>query len=179
MSKKVAFHCVIIFAISIILTFVNDKIKILCIPNAKDMNSYLFNLFTVSTIFAGFLFTSMGLLLSVCTEQIIRKFEGTDILLSKIRSIINGIIFFCIAGIIALISIAGIFSRISVLSDFFYISVLMNIAFGIYWFVVSTYNVYQFILRVFKCENKKSKGTLVDEFNQYAAKAREKLDNNI
>lgn len=64
-----------------------------------------FNLLTVSSIVAGFMFTNLGVLISVSDHDFIKKLRTTTIIENKNERIIKGIIFNILSMFISLIFI--------------------------------------------------------------------------
>lgn len=62
-----------------------------------------FNIITINTVFAGFLFTSLGIVAGFSDNQSIRKFERIDIMDNIYSNILKGIVFSIISIVIGLI----------------------------------------------------------------------------
>ena len=80
LRKNRKLHNIFIIVGLLIINYLNNKVEFLRIPESEKMIEYQFNLITVSTVFAGFSFTILGLLIGLNGEKLLKKLEGTSIL---------------------------------------------------------------------------------------------------
>ena len=80
MKMKKSKSNIYIIILLFILYFVNSKYNFIILPDKEDIVDYQFNLFTVSTVFAGFSFTVLSLLLGLNGEKTIEKLQGTSLM---------------------------------------------------------------------------------------------------
>lgn len=60
--------------------------------NIPTESSFHFNLITINSIFAGFLYTNYSLLLSLADKELIKKLQNTSIIDKRNSHILNGIL---------------------------------------------------------------------------------------
>ena len=107
-KKNIIIKYFSMIAVCIIFMLINNKIRIISIPSDKDMADYQFNMFTISSVFAGFAFTMLGMLLGMSSENLIKRIRKTDIITHKCEKIVFCLICFCSSGIFSLVLILGI-----------------------------------------------------------------------
>lgn len=74
----------------------------------KDMIDYQFNIVTIVSVFAGFSFSVLGLLISLASTKLMKKLEQTNILSSNCRIIIWSIVMFMGSFFMSLYFLVGI-----------------------------------------------------------------------
>ena len=74
----------------------------------KDMVDYQFNIVTIVSVFAGFSFSVLGLLISLASTKLMKKLEQTNILSSNCRIIIWSIVMFMGSFFMSLYFLVGI-----------------------------------------------------------------------
>jgi len=116
------------------VAFINNKFQIMQVP--VDAVNYEFNLITIVTVFAGFSFSVLGLILSLSTSDIIKKLEETNLISDNCRVIYRSIISFIISFFLSLYFIVGIDAFIS---DF----IIQNNG-NIYFFLIARSVVFVF-----------------------------------
>lgn len=95
-----------------IFYIINENKGLLSIPtNEETMKSYQFNLITIDTVFAGFSFTVLGILISLTATEMIQRLKETHILLDQCNNIVDSIIIFIISSIISLWFIMAMYSQ--------------------------------------------------------------------
>lgn len=94
-SKKVIILYLIVLLSLIIVTLKGNL-------NLNIIEDNQFNLITVSTIFAGFLFTSLGIVAGFYSNEVIKKFERIPTMDKIHGNIIIGIIFSLISVVLSL-----------------------------------------------------------------------------
>lgn len=97
-SKKVIILYLVVLLTLIIITLKGNL-------NLSTIEDNQFNLITVSTIFAGFLFTSLGIVAGFYSNEVIKKFERIPTMDKIHGNIIIGIIFSLISVILSLFMI--------------------------------------------------------------------------
>lgn len=91
---------------------VNKNKGLLSIPiNEEDMKNYQFNLITIDTVFAGFSFTVLGMLISLASTEMMQQLKETHILTNQCNNIADSIIMFIISSIISLWFIFAMYSN--------------------------------------------------------------------
>lgn len=138
----------------------NYKYNFWNIPNADEMVDYQVNLCTISTIFAGFSFTVLGILLTACSEELMRKLKNTNIVTLKSRKITESIVTLVISSIVSLIYITGfegvlekvfliIFKDIEVIRNILFFLGIGFLLYGIIFFILSANGVYSLIKKIY------------------------------
>lgn len=72
------------------------------------VSDYHSNILTINSIFSGFALTNLGILLSISDDQLIKKLEGTDILMKRNIVIGHSIIFGSISIFVSLVFLLDI-----------------------------------------------------------------------
>ncbi|EKS4344867.1 hypothetical protein QB607_002863 [Clostridium botulinum] len=96
MKRNIVYAVTITFLISILSIFLNVSI----------IKEHHFDLITVNSIFSGFLFTSLTILLGFNDEEIIELLEKGDYLDSIYKNITQGLTFSIISIIISILNLA-------------------------------------------------------------------------
>ena len=98
MKQKKKIVTIIIWTILLLLlAYINQKYAIIMMPSDEDLISRNIDLITINTVFVGFSFTALGLLLGLSSETLIEKIKNTNIIMHKVGRIINSIIFFILS----------------------------------------------------------------------------------
>ena len=71
-------------------------------PGEDKMVEFQFNTITVSTVFAGFSFTVLGISLGMFSEPMMEKLKDTSIVTQKSQKLMRSVIYFCGSGILSL-----------------------------------------------------------------------------
>lgn len=102
MNKRIV-KVFIAFIIFFIVYVANNYWGLLSIPQREsNMKDYQFNIITVSTVFAGFSFTVLGILLSFSSTKTIEEIKETSILVTQCNIVVDSIIMFVISAFISL-----------------------------------------------------------------------------
>lgn len=161
----------------IVLAFLNIKFSFIIIPDSNDMSSRQIDFITIGTVFAGFSFTALGLLLGLSSEKLIERIKSTSIITNKVNRIITSIIFFVLSVVISLFFILGLnvsmFEKTSFfdkVNSFFYVIGVGYLILGIIYFSYSVYELYDLIKRVYDYNQ--------SNVNIQINKAKEEMENN-
>lgn len=163
---------VIIMVYSILLLIiagVNIKLKFITVPTAEKMIERQLDYITISTVFAGFSFTALGLLLGLSSEKLIEKIRNTNIIMNKVERIIKSIIFFILSVSVSLFFVLGLnkslISNIQVLvvvDSILYVFSVGYLIGGIGYFIYSVYELYDLVKRIYGY-NQKETGQMIDK----------------
>lgn len=140
-------------AFVILITFVIQKVKLINMPNSEQMDDFQFNLITVSTVFAGFSLTVLGMLLGMFSEPMAEKLKDTSIVTRKSSKLMNSVMAFCGSGIISLLFIVKFnlfingneIELFNKLTEYFFVLGIVLMGIGIIYFISSTIGVFQLI----------------------------------
>lgn len=161
----------------IVLAFLNIKFSFIIIPDSNDMSSRQIDFITIGTVFVGFSFTALGLLLGLSSEKLIERIKSTSIITNKVNRIITSIIFFVLSVVISLFFILGLnvsmFEKTSFfdkVNSFFYVIGVGYLILGIIYFSYSVYELYDLIKRVYDYNQ--------SNVNIQINKAKEEMENN-
>lgn len=170
----------IIMAVSLILSTVsllNIAFSFIAIPCDNKMTDRQIDFITISTVFAGFSFTALSLLLGLSSEKLIEKIKNTSIIVNKVNRLITSIIFFILSVVVSLFFVLGfndsIFTSASFqdkVNSFIYVLGVGYLISGIIYFVYSVYELYDLIKRIYTYNK-------TDISNQ-VKKAKEEIQNN-
>lgn len=155
-KKQIANIIVILF--SIIVTITNQKIGFINIPTAEKMLEFQFNLFTISSVLAGFSFTVLGLLLTLFSEKIQDKLKNTTIVTKKSSKIAKSIIYFGVSALISLLFIIGIADLVDIqnnylkIKEFLFVGEIVSIFAGLIYFLKAMKGVYILIQKLYGCD---------------------------
>ena len=153
MMKKTSNY--IICTVFLVITFVNHKITFISIPDMKSMMNFQFNIFTFSSVLAGFSFTVLGLLTGLFSEHIKEKLKNTSIITRKSSSIVRSIIWFGVSALLSILFVLGVVDFINIeikwwnLRDFLFICEVGCIFVGLIYFLVATKGLYELIQKIF------------------------------
>ena len=135
---------------------INVNLNFIIIPTSDEMVSRQIDYITISTVFSGFSFTALGLLLGLSSEKLIEKIKNTDIILDKIGGIISSIVAFILSVTVSLIFVLGLdislFSAsptLLVVDKLLYVLGVGYLIGGIVYFVHAVYELYDLIKRVY------------------------------
>lgn len=147
--------------ILIILALLNTKFLFISVPSSKEMSDRQVDFITISTVFAGFSFSALGMLLGLSSEKLIEMIRNTSIITSKVSRIITSIIFFILSVMISMFFILGlndsIFGNTSYLNNancFIYVLGIGYLILGIIYFICSVYELYDLISKIYYFNNK-------------------------
>ena len=175
---------VIIIAYSILLLIiagVNIKLKFITIPTSEKMIERQIDYITISTVFAGFSFTALGLLLGLSSEKLIEKIRNTNIIMDKVGRIIMSIVFFILSVIVSLFFVLGLnkslITNIQILLLVDCILYIFSIGYligGIGYFIYTVYELYDLVKRIYGY-NKKEASQMIDKAKAEMEATRKKM----
>lgn len=90
------------------IAFICQKNSIVNVPGENSMLDFQFNIITIVSVFAGFSFTVLGLLISMSSTDAMEKLRETNILSNSCKVITNSIIFFLLSLFVSLYYVLGI-----------------------------------------------------------------------
>lgn len=99
--------CVVVEFAIIFIAIINLFTNIIIMPVDSDMIDFQFNILTVSTVFVGFSFTALGMLLGFASDKLVESLKNTDYMFKNSSKLVLSIIFFSISIIISLSYIIG------------------------------------------------------------------------
>lgn len=144
------------------------------IPDSKDLIEYEFNLFTISSVFAGFSFTTLGILLGMSSENIMQRLQNTTVITNKSKNIVMSLLFFCVSCFISLAFIIGCTGLVSgIFQKVIYYFGIITLLIGIVYFLLSVYEIYDLIRCVYGV-NLKEVNKKKDKFEQELSKAKDR-----
>ena len=150
--------CVLFVFILILL----KKTKIISVPSVENMMEFQFNLITVSTVFAGFSFSVLGMLMGMYSQPLMQKLGDTTIVTNKSINIKKSIFYFCVSGAVSLFYILGIDSfivslipKVQSYMQYIFIASILFLIIGIVFFLISTVGVFKIISKIYGCNTKK------------------------
>lgn len=155
----------------ILLFFINSKYNFVYIPDKEmDMKDYQFNLITICTVFAGFSFTVLGLLISMSSSESMIRLKETTILSKQCSLITDSIVMFIISAIVSIFFIFGLYERmIGVICNqikkfgqediigAIYIIGIGYLIYGIFIFIMSVKNMVVLMNYIFEEDIRKGK----------------------
>lgn len=156
-KKKVVLYSILLLAIA----SVNIKQHFIAIPSTKEMASRQIDYITISTVFAGFAFTALGLLLGLSSEKLIEKIRNTNIIVDKVKRIISSIVFFMLSVAVSLFFVLGLNSSLIanknillVVDSVLYVLSIGYLIGGIVYFIYAVYELYDLIMRIYDYNKK-------------------------
>ena len=141
-------------------------------PGPDDMVPRQIDFITISTIFAGFSFTTMGLLLGLSSEKMMRKIENTNIVMDKIQRIIDSIIFFMMSVAVSMLFVLGVNQiffeedKNLLVDNILYFLCVGYLIGGIVYFVRSVYELYDLLKCIYKYNVKETNKLIAVTQNQ-------------
>lgn len=143
-------------AFVLLITFVIQRSKLINMPDSGQMEDFQFNLITVSTVFAGFSLTVLGMLLGMFSEPMVEKLKDTNIITRKSSKLMNSVIAFCGSGIVSLLFIVrvdqfigGAGKELFKIIEYSFVLGIVLMAIGIIYFISSTIGVFQLISKIY------------------------------
>ena len=172
----------------LVIGVVNIKLKFIDVPSTEDMVSRQIDYITISTVFAGFSFTALGLLLGLSSEKLIEKIKNTNIILDKVNRIIGSIVYFILSVVASLFFVLGldnVFTNnkyvLIIVDGILYIFSVGYLVGGIVCFVYAVYELYDLIKCIYsynKKEINKNIGIAKAEYEATKKKIRDAEENN-
>lgn len=161
--KKILFAEGFVTIIAVMLMLINCKTNFFSIPmsDVKDLQN---NIVTISSVFAGFSFTVLGLLISLSSTNIMIKLKQTDVLSRKCVIISSSIQMFVVATIVSLSYVYIIVYKIenAFLSNQILIYGICHFTAGIILFVVSVIEMIVLLDAIFQDDKKNAKKKITD-----------------
>lgn len=158
--------------ISVIIGLINYKYNMIGMPGPDDMVPRQIDFITISTIFAGFSFTTMGLLLGLSSEKMMKKIENTNIVMDKIQRIIDSIIFFMMSVAVSMLFVLGVNQiffeedKNLLVDNILYFLCVGYLIGGIVYFVRSVYELYDLLKCIYKYNVKETNKLIAVTQNQ-------------
>lgn len=156
-SKKRIILVVVYSMLLLVLASINLKLNFITIPAPDEMISRQINYITISTVFIGFSFTALGLLLGLSSEKLIEKIKNTGIIMDKVGRIISSIVGFILSVVISLVFVLGLnhslinnINILSVVDSFLYVLSVGYLIGGIVYFICAVFELYDLIKRVYR-----------------------------
>ena len=156
--KKKGNHKKIVFfsALLILLSIWNHYKKYIIVPIGDNLVNRQMDFITICTVFAGFSFTVLGLLLGLSSEKLIKKIQNTEIMINKMSRIISSISFLILSVAISLFFVLGLNTTItnndkiiSWINDILYFLSIGYLIIGISYFVFSVYELSDLFKRIY------------------------------
>lgn len=155
-QRKKATIVVIVSILLTVLAVLNLRFNYIEIPARHDMVDRQIDFITISTVFAGFSFTALGLILGMSSEKLIERVKNTNIVSNKVDRIITSIVFFIMSVIVSLYFVMGLndslLKETSILegaNNVVYVFGVGYLVAGIIYFVYSVYELHDLIKRVY------------------------------
>ena len=155
-QRKKATIVIIVSVLLAVLAALNLKFNYVEIPASDDMVGRQIDFITISTVFAGFSFTALGLILGMSSEKLIERVKNTNIISDKVDRIITSIVFFIMSVIVSLYFVMGLNDSLlkgtAILegaNNVVYVFGVGYLVAGIIYFVYSVYELHDLIKRVY------------------------------
>lgn len=176
--KNKGWKVIIVLTIAlIILAFGNVRYQFIIVPASSAMVQREIDYVTISTVFAGFSFTALGLLLGLSSEKLIERIKNTTIIMKKVNRIVMSIVFFILSVSVSLFFILGLDQTISlgekaqvyVIQILYFLSIGYLII-GIGYFIYSVKELFDLIKRIYSYNTSNS--------NQRISEAKKQIEVN-
>lgn len=174
-KKKIMVQLLVLTIILTIIGIINVLINVIDVP-VNNMIDRQVDYITISTVFAGFSFTALGLLLGMSSEKLITKVKNTSIIPRKISKIIASIMFFIASVFVSLVYVLGLADIVQKIDkvgtavyETLYIIGIGYLIIGIVYFVVSVFELSDLIKRVYDYnanENNKQISSAKEQLNK-------------
>lgn len=167
-----------------LIYILNYHFSFFTIPrNGNDIKNDLFNIITICSVFAGFSFTVLGLLISLSTTRTLEILKETTIMLKHCNIVADSIIMFVISMISSMSVIFGGYSTLAInvckkiampnlhigIIDFLYMASTGYLLYGIILFIISVRNMMILMKKIFEEDIMKGKKK-ADNFMRSAQK---------
>ena len=148
--------------VSMIVIYFICECKNISFHHIEDYIDFQFNLITVSTIFAGFLYTNYSILIGLSDTKLVEKISATSIIEKRNVFILNGILDSFLSVVLGLLLII-IFAYSGNLDSFLFralqIAEIVYVLFAVLFFLRSLIKMNDLVKAVFKKEEKIDAGT--------------------
>ena len=174
---------ILLTIVLVILAVINTKYQFIIVPSSSEMVQRQIDYVTISTVFAGFSFTALGLLLGLSSEKLIERIKNTTIIMKKVNRVVMSIVFFILSVSISLVFILGIDQIISIGENrqiylsygLYFLSIGYLIA-GICYFVYSVKELFDLIKRIYDYNTSKSNHVIDDAKKQMVINKQKELE---
>ena len=182
-KSRIIIKVIVYSIVLLVLSILNVFLKIIAIPDVDIIVDRELNFITISTVFVGFAFTSLGILLGMSSEKLIQKIQGTTIIQDKVSTIVKSIVFLMISILTGMYFVIGLNdfllrcfpnSANSIQSVVYGFS-LEALIVGIIYFAVSTRDLYDLINRTYDFNKNKKNMETIEKARQQLEKNGEKL----
>ena len=173
-KNQIIYSALIATSVFIILTAICSRFNIITIPDKDELVGMQFNLLTVNTVFAGFSFTVLGLIISLSDTSVLQNLKETSFLRTYCAIAVKSISFFILSIAISLYFILGINywieshtkkDMIKCTNNLPYIVELLFLLYGIILFCKSVCKLAKIMNKSFEMNEKKGIEK-VDKFNK-------------
>lgn len=158
MKKNKRIVTIVIYSILLfVIAILNVKLGYITIPTVGEMVDRQIDFITISTVFAGFSFTALGLLLGMSSEKLIELIKNTSMIFDKVGRIITSIICFIMSVVVSLYFVLGF--NVSLIEDVIILELVNKILYiigvgyligGIAYFVYAVYELYDLLKRIYQ-----------------------------
>lgn len=174
----------------VVTYMINFRLKFLVIPrDESSMREYLFNIITVCTVFAGFSFTVLGLLISLAPSKTMDRLKETSFLANNCNVIADSIVMFVISTFVSLFIVFVIYSEFilklceritlfklhDIIVNLLYIISIGYLIYGIILFSFSVKKVIVIMQQIFEEDITKGK-MKAKKFSEAAQKQRRNME---
>ncbi len=155
-AKKRWIFKIIYPSLILFISLLNLKFQFITIPNSEEMVERQISFITIDTVFAGFSFTALSLLMGLSSEELVNRIKNTTIIMERIQRIIVSIIYFVISVFISLYFVLGLnnvffsseVSRSNATAIVYVIGIGTMIV-GIVYFVYCVFELYDLVKRIY------------------------------
>lgn len=130
-----------------------------------DCNSHIADFITIGTVFSGFLFSVLGILLSLTNTTIIRRLNGTPFVYNQCMYIAEDILYFMISVILNLVLLVFPFNEGHRLRTVILIAGMEEMLLGVGYFMYVLYWMLILIRKVLEVDIKKGQ-KIVDNYKR-------------
>lgn len=187
--QKRVIKIVVSLIILLVVCVINSRCDFVYVPKSKtDMKNYQFDIITICTVFAGFSFSVLGLLISLSSSDAMDRLKETSVLSNQCIIIVDSIVMFLISAFISIFFIFCQYEKIAELvcsfnerldkNDFItaiYIIGIGYLVFGTMIFSLSVKNMVVLMNKVFGDNLKRGKQK-AENFLDAANKQKEKME---
>ncbi len=175
--------------VCIVIYLINVHLNFLSIPQSdKDMKEYEFDIITVCTVFAGFSFSVLGLIISLSASKAMDRFKETNILLTYCNVVTDSIVMFVISTFVSIFIILTAYSSFILqickeiklfdihdsMVELLYTVSIGYLIYGIILFAISVKKMVMLINKVFEEDIEKGRKK-ADNFLKAAQKQQDKM----
>lgn len=168
MNKK---SILIITLIVLAVAIMNQIVPFISVPIRSKMEGYQIDYITISTVFAGFSFTILGIMLGLSSEELIKRISGTRIIINQVKTIVTSIVLFMISVAISILFVLGLDNSIirllnehgvcgldtlTIVDSILYILGIGYLIGGIAYFSISVRQFYKLIVHIYSYNRHKS-----------------------